>query len=261
MPRILAQDIGLRFLKSHDKTWTAKSKLARLAGTLTGRRKPLSYHQVLEGIDLEANPGERVGIIGPNGSGKSTLLRVISQIYKPDSGTMTVDGKLSSLLSLGTGYNNTLTGLENIRMNALLHGMTMKEIDRKLPEITEFADIGDHINKPMKYYSNGMISRLSFSIVLSLNPEILLIDEVFSVGDIAFKRKSEAALHELLNRAAIQVIVSHNLDLIANHCNRALYIEAGRCKMDGRPDEVIKRYERDYAPPEEPKPEEPTVSA
>jgi ABC-type polysaccharide/polyol phosphate transport system ATPase subunit len=261
MPRILAQDIGLRFLKSYDKTWTAKSKLGRLVGTLTGRRKPLSYHQVLEGIDLEVNPGERVGIIGPNGSGKSTLLRVISQIYKPDSGTMTVDGKLSSLLSLGTGYNNTLTGLENIRMNALLHGMTMKEIDRKLPEITEFADIGDHINKPMKYYSNGMISRLSFSIVLSLNPEILLIDEVFSVGDIAFKRKSEAALHELLNRAAIQVIVSHNLDLIANHCNRAVYIESGRCKMDGRPDEVIKRYERDYGPPEEPGPEEPTVSA
>jgi ABC-type polysaccharide/polyol phosphate transport system ATPase subunit len=205
----------------------------------------------LKDINLEVRDGERVGVIGPNGSGKSTLLRVIAQIYRPDSGTMTVEGKLSSLLSLGTGYNNTLTGLENIRMNALLHGMTMKEIDRKLPEIMKFADIGDHIHKPMKYYSSGMISRLSFSIVLSLNPEILLIDEVFSVGDIAFKRKSEAALHELLNRTAIQVLVSHNLDLIANHCNRAVYIEAGRCKMDGRPDEVIKRYEQDYGSPDD----------
>ena len=167
MPIISAKDVGLRFVKSYDKTWTARSKLARLAGTLTGRRQPVSYHHVLTDINMEVKDGERVGVIGPNGSGKSTLLRVISKIYSPNSGIMKVEGRLSSLLSLGTGYNNVLTGLENIQMNALLHGMTMKEIERKLPEIIEFADIGEHINKPMKYYSNGMIARLSFSIVLS----------------------------------------------------------------------------------------------
>ena len=197
----------------------------------------------LSGINLSVKKGDIVGIIGPNGCGKTTLLRTICGIYHPDEGSVMASGRISTLLSLGTGFNNDLNGKDNIRLNGLTIGMTLDEIEEKIPAIIEFADIGDHINMPMKYYSSGMISRLSFSIVLSMKPDILLIDEIFSVGDLSFTQKSEKALQDLLAMTNCQLIVTHNLDLVRDHCNRAIFMESGKIVLDGNPAEVVDAYE------------------
>jgi len=146
---------------------------------------------------------------------------------------------------LGTGFDNNLSGIENIRLNGLTLGMSLGEIESKISTIVDFADIGDHIHGPMKHYSNGMISRLSFSIVLAMQPDILLIDEVFAVGDLAFQKKSQSAMNDLLDKSFCQIIVTHSLPFVRQHCNRAIYLCNGRVIMDGDPDAVVSRYERD----------------
>ncbi len=204
------------------------------------------YCHALTNVSVTVYKGDIIGIIGPNGSGKSTFLRTVSGIYHPDAGSVHTHGRISTLLSLGTGFDNNLSGLDNICLNGLIIGMSQAAINANIPQIIEFAEIGDFIHVPMKYYSSGMISRLSFAIVLAMEPDILLIDEIFSVGDLAFQKKSEKAMHNLLSRSNCQMIVTHNLALVREHCNRALYFEGGRIKMDGPPDAVVSRYERNY---------------
>ncbi len=245
-PKVELNGVMVRFRLSYDKTWTLLDKAVEVGNRLVRKRKP-RFFTALEDASLTINEGEIVGIIGPNGSGKTTLLRTISGIYHPDAGSVTCRGRISTLLSLGTGFDNRLTGLDNIRLNGLLIGISMKEIEDKIPMIAEFADIGDHIHTPMKYYSSGMISRVSFAIVVAMRPDILLIDEVFSVGDLAFQRKSQKAMHELLSRASCQLIVSHNLSLIREHCNRVIYLESGHIVVDGAPEEAVAAYEKDSA--------------
>ena len=239
--RIEARQLTVRFRMSYDKTVTLKQKATEVVRRLLHRYRP-RYFIGLDAIDLDLYEGDVVGVIGPNGCGKTTLLRTICGIYYPDAGRIHCTGRVSTLLSLGTGFDNRLNGLDNIRLNGLILGMSLCEIDDKIDEIVAFADIGEHIHMPMKYYSNGMISRLSFAIVLAMKPDILLIDEIFSVGDLAFQRKSERAIHQLLARASCQLIVTHDLDLVLNHCNRALYMRSAQIVMDGRPDEVVARY-------------------
>jgi len=242
--KVRIQDLSIRFRLSYDKTWNFTDKVAQVSKKLITGVKP-RYFVALEDINLEVRQGEIVGIIGPNGSGKSTLLRAISGIYHPDQGTVDKNGRISTLLSLGTGFDNNLTGLDNIRLNGLIIGMHLEEIEQQISQIVNFADIGDHINQPMKYYSSGMISRLSFAIVLAMKPDILLIDEIFSVGDLAFQAKSEKAMHELLEKASCQLIVTHSLSMVERHCNRALYIRGGRIVLDDEPDKVVARYKRE----------------
>jgi ABC-type polysaccharide/polyol phosphate transport system ATPase subunit len=238
--------LSIRFKMSWDKSRTLSSTLARrVKAILRGQRT--EYFDALKDVSFEAHQGDIVGVIGPNGSGKSTLLRAISGIYQPDGGAVYCQGSVSSLLSLGTGFDLTLNGIDNIYLNGMLVGMTPKQIDTRLDEIIEFAELRDHMYKPMKYYSNGMISRLGFAMILALEPEILLIDEIFSVGDIAFQRKSERVMHELLQKTACQMIVTHDLQLVREHCNRAVYIRAGQVAADGLPEEVLAQYEKDFA--------------
>jgi ABC-type polysaccharide/polyol phosphate transport system ATPase subunit len=242
--KIQARDLTLRFHLSYEKVWTLSEKFLQV---LKRFRQPQSprYFTALDRISFEVMAGDIIGIIGPNGSGKSTLLRTINGIYHPDEGTVRTNGNISSLLSLGTGFDNNLNGVDNIRLNGLTLGMSMEQIEHSIPAIVEFADIGEYINTPMKYYSSGMISRLSFAIVVLMQPDILLIDEVFSVGDLAFQRKSTKAMHELLSRASCQLIVTHNLSLVTDYCTRAMYIRGGRLVMDGAPRDVVDRYKKD----------------
>ncbi len=242
--KIRVEDLSIRFRLSYDKTRDLRSKIGQVIHNAMHRRKP-EYFTALSGVSFEVSSGDIVGIIGPNGAGKSTLLRAVCGIYEPDEGSIECSGRISTLLSLGTGFDNSLNGMDNIRLNGLTIGMAMKEIEKSIPSIIEFADIGDHIYSPMKYYSSGMISRLSFAIVVAMKPDILLIDEVFSVGDLAFQKKSTAAMHELLAKATCQLIVTHNLSLVTEHCNRAIYIKGGKIIANGPSHEVVAQYKKE----------------
>lgn len=237
--------VTVKFPKSFEQNLTVKARLSawREQFRETGRiRKAKEYFRALEDVDLVVREGEVVGVIGRNGSGKSTLLRTIAGIYEPDLGRVQVRGRISMLLSLGTGLNNNLSGRRNIYMMGHLMGMSRDDIEEKIDDIIEYASLGDFIDVPVRYYSSGMISRLGFSIAASMDPNILLVDEVFSVGDLAFRQKSERTLRELLARAQCQIIVTHNLEFVRNQCNRAIQIRAGRLVDEGPPGGVVDRY-------------------
>jgi ABC-type polysaccharide/polyol phosphate transport system ATPase subunit len=242
--KVMVENLSIRFRFPVDQTKTVKAKTHEFVNRFFFKKKP-RYFMALSDVNFTVYDGDIIGIIGPNGSGKTTLLRAISGIYLPDEGTVDCFGRVSTLLSLGTGFDNNLSGIDNILLHGLIIGMSLEEIERQIPLIVEFADIGEHIHVPMKYYSNGMISRVSFSVVLAMKPDILLIDEVFSVGDLAFQQKSQKAMGELLSETSCQLIVTHSLALVREHCNRAIYIRSGRLLMDGSPDEVVSKYERD----------------
>lgn len=245
--RIIIENLSIRFRYPVDQTKTLKAKAREFVQRFVSQKKP-RYFWALSEVNIVVGDGDIIGVIGPNGSGKTTLLRAISGIYYPDSGEVKSYGDISTLLSLGTGFDNNLSGIENIRLNGLTLGMSLADIESKISSIVEFADIGDHIYGPMKHYSNGMISRLSFSIVLAMQPDILLIDEVFAVGDLAFQKKSQSAMNDLLDRSICQIIVTHSLPFVRQHCNRAIYLRNGRVILDGDPDEVVSRYEGDSQP-------------
>jgi len=245
-PKILVEDVRISFRHSFDRCYSVREKLGEIYRRFRKGHKP-SYSHVLKEINLRVESGDVVGVIGPNGSGKSTLLRTIAGIYEPDEGRVELNGRVSTLLSLGTGFNNKMSGRDNIVLNALTLGMSRAGIESKLEEVIEYADIGEHIDVPMKYYSSGMISRVSFAIVLVMRPDILLIDEVFSVGDLQFKQKSERTLRDMLKQASCQIIVSHSLSFIKGHCNRVILVESGRIRADGDPEEVIALYQSLYS--------------
>ncbi len=242
--RIHAEKVSIRFRLYYERSLTLRKAASRLISRSFQADKA-KYYTALDDVSFKAHDGDIIGIIGPNGGGKSTLLRCVSGIYHPDAGEVRTNGVISMLLSLGTGFDNNLSGLDNIRLNGLIMGMSPEEIDAQVEQIADFAEIGEYINVPMHYYSSGMISRLSFSIVLAMHPDILVIDEVFSVGDLAFQKKSERAMHTLLSRASCQLIVTHNLQLARNHCNRVLYINQGRLIADGDPQTVVDQYKSD----------------
>lgn len=242
--RVELRNVTIRFRLSYDKTHSLTEKIGEVGRRLFKGFKP-RYFTALNDVSLDLYEGDVVGVIGPNGCGKTTMLRTICGIYHPDSGSTHCFGHISSLLSLGTGFDNRLNGYDNIRLNALMLGMSLSDINKKIDDIVTFADVGEHIHSPMKYYSSGMISRLSFAIVLAIKPDVLLIDEVFSVGDLAFKRKSEKAIASLMAQSSCQLIVTHDLELVENHCNRAIYLRRGSIVMDGPPQVVVARYRQD----------------
>ncbi|MED4599476.1 ABC transporter ATP-binding protein [Paenibacillus validus] len=215
----------------------------RLKETLnpTGKK----YHKefaALNKISFQIGRGEAVGIIGKNGSGKSTLLKIITGVLTPSSGNIAVHGKVAALLELGAGFNPDLTGIENIYLNGTLMGYSKDEMDKKISEIISFADIGEFINQPVKMYSSGMFARLAFSVAINVDPDILIIDEALSVGDIYFQAKCIAKMKQLAEKSTI-LFVSHSMDSIKSFCNKGILLSKGEIVKIGEVKEVAQTYE------------------
>ena len=204
-----------------------------------------SYHRdfyALRDISFRVEKGETVGIIGTNGSGKSTMLKIITGVPVKYQGTVKVNGTVSSLLELGVGFFEEYTGLENVRMNGHLMGLSKKDMDQKIRDILDFAEIGDFINQPIKTYSSGMLVRLAFSMSVNVDPEILIIDEALAVGDIFFQAKCFHKLEELKKKGTTILFVSHDMNAVKRLCNRVIWIEQSIMKADGPAQEVCDRY-------------------
>ncbi len=202
------------------------------------------YFEAVKGVSFEVEKGQILGIVGKNGSGKSTLLRAIAGIFSPDEGTIDLHGNSISLLSIGVGFQNSLTGRENIYLSGMLLGFSREFINEKIDEIIEFSELEKFIDRPVKSYSSGMYSKLAFSITAILETDIMLIDEVLSVGDAKFKKKSYAKMKELISKDDRTVlIVSHSSDTIKSLCDNVLWIHDGEMKMYGTTAEVLPKYD------------------
>lgn len=208
------------------------------------RKSKIEIFEALKGVSFEIEEGKILGIIGKNGSGKSTMLRAIAGIFSPDKGSIDLHGNSISLLSIGVGFNNKLTGRENIYLSGMLLGFSEEQIKEKEREIIEFADIGKFIYKPVKTYSSGMYSKLAFAITAILETDIMLIDEVLSVGDAKFKEKSYNKMKELISDDhRTVIIVSHSLGTIKELCDEVLWLNDGEVIMQGDAEDVIPKYE------------------
>ncbi len=200
-----------------------------------------SVHAI-RNMTLTINEGERLAIIGHNGAGKSTFLKMVSGIYPPTSGLLTVEGRISSMFELATGFEMESNGWDNIYLRGLMLGETPNSIKSKMKEIAEFSELGDFLNMPVKYYSSGMFVRLAFSISTAIQPDILLLDEVVGAGDAAFLNKANQRMKEMVDVSKIMVLVTHDMGSAIRMCNRCIWMERGSIVLDGSPEEVTKKY-------------------
>ena len=214
-----------------------------ITGRFNNQPSKKNWFRALDGINLDVNKGEVVGIIGPYGSGKSTLLRVIAGIYAPDEGSIEVEGRITLLAGVGTGFNQNLTGRENISLTASIFGFNKKDILEMEEDIIEFSGIREFIDDPIRTYSAGMRARLGFAIISNLDPDILLLDEVMSVGDHEFRKKSRARIEELVNGDATVVIVSHSKAILKSLCDKVYFIRQGQIMNDGDFETAFELYE------------------
>lgn len=215
----------------------------RLKETL-GLRVSAKEHFALNDVNFEIHKGETVGIIGTNGSGKSTVLKIITGVVNPTKGKVTVDGRISALLELGAGFNMEYSGLENVYLNGTMIGFSEEEIDRKLDDILKFADIGEFIHQPCKTYSSGMFMRLAFAVAINIEPEILIVDEALSVGDVFFQAKCYRKFDEFKAQGKTVVFVSHDLGSVTRYCDRVILLNKGVVVDEGSPREMVDLYKR-----------------
>jgi len=208
------------------------------------RKKCYQEHYALNHINFEVKKGETVGIIGTNGSGKSTMLKLITGVLTPSSGEIQVDGRISALLELGAGFNMEYTGIENIYLNGTMIGFSRNEIDEKMQEILDFADIGEFVHQPVKSYSSGMFVRLAFAVAININPEILIVDEALSVGDVFFQAKCYRKFEEFKQQGKTILFVSHDLGSITKYCDRAILLNKGEKIFEGTPKETVDIYKK-----------------
>jgi ABC-type polysaccharide/polyol phosphate transport system ATPase subunit len=240
MARIELNDVSLTFRVRKNSRLTLKEFLV---GQMFRRSKnPVMEVHALRNVTLEILRGDRIGILGHNGAGKSTLLKLLAGIYPPTSGGLTVEGRISSLFDISLGFEPDANGWENIGYRSFLQGETPRTLRAKRKAIAEFSELGDFLNMPIRYYSAGMVVRLAFSIATAIDPEILLVDEVLSVGDLAFQIKARERMMEMMEKAHLMVMVSHDLESLARLCNRAVWMDHGRVVLAGSADEVIAAY-------------------
>ena len=208
------------------------------------RKKKFREFHALSDINFSVERGKTVGIIGTNGSGKSTILKIITGVLSPTSGNVTVNGRISALLELGAGFNGEYTGLENVYLNGTMIGFTEEEIDARLQDIVDFADIGDFINQPVKTYSSGMFVRLAFAVAINIDPEILIVDEALSVGDVFFQAKCYHKFEEFKKKGKTILFVSHDLSSISKYCDMVVLLNKGKKVAQGSPKEMVDMYKR-----------------
>jgi len=221
-------------------------KGALLHGTLRSARIVEGF-VALDGVTFSVQPGEALAIVGPNGAGKSTLLKLVSGILRPTSGTVEIEGRVTALIELGAGFHPEITGRENALINGMLLGLSRREIEERMDEIAAFADIGEFFDLPVKTYSSGMYVRLGFAVAVLADPDILLVDEVLAVGDEAFTHRCLDQIARMRRAGVTLVMVSHDLDLVSQLADRAVYLEGGRVLMTGPADTVVARYRSDVA--------------
>lgn len=238
MDVIVIENLCKSFKIYGDRAVTLKEKVIH--------RKRRSYHRhlVLNNIDLTIKKGEVVGLIGENGCGKSTLLKLMTRIYYPEQGTLQVNGRVSSLLELGAGFHQDLSGRENIYTNASIFGLSKKEIDRRLDSIISFSELEEFIDNPVRTYSSGMYMRLAFSVAINVDADILLIDEILAVGDTNFQTKCYKKLNKLKEKGITIVIVTHDSSVVEKFCNRAIWVNEGRIMVDDLPIKTVDAYRK-----------------
>jgi len=231
--------VSVRYRLAREKSWTLQEYLIQ---RLKGRKMVYEDFWALKNIHIDLKQNEILGIIGNNGAGKSTLLKVMAGVINPTEGEVDVRGNIAPLIELGAGFDMELTGLENIYLNASILGLSRKEIAGKVEGILAFSELGDFIHSPLKSYSSGMVARLGFSIATEVNPDILLIDEILSVGDEHFKKKCDERMSDFRERGVAIILVSHNMSDIRAMCNKVLWLDHGVPKMYGEPDQVVEAY-------------------
>ena len=208
------------------------------------KHKKFADKYALNGVSFNVNKGETVGIIGTNGSGKSTILKIITGVLQPTEGNIEINGRISALLELGAGFNMEFTGIENVYLNGTMIGYTKEEIDEKLENILSFADIGDYVYQPVKTYSSGMFVRLAFAVAINIDPEILIVDEALSVGDVFFQAKCYKKFEEFKKQGKTILFVSHDLGSIGKYCDRVILLNQGDLVAEGKPKEIVDLYKR-----------------
>jgi ABC-type polysaccharide/polyol phosphate transport system ATPase subunit len=233
-----AQELGVRYNLHLTKKQTLRQSFIKRPG-----RSGDTWFWALRETTFQVRHGESLGVIGPNGAGKSTLLQVLAGIITPSEGSVQVEGHVSSLLTLGVGFDQELSGTDNIRLAGAFMGIDHKVVEEKLPGIVSYADLGDFIDAPLKTYSSGMRARLGFSIATSVEPDILLLDEVLSTGDAAFREKSKQRVGELVREAKAIVLVTHDMNWVLEYCNRAILLEKGHIVVAGSPEEVVRQHQ------------------
>ena len=234
---IIIEDVYKSFNIYLDKANTIKEKLLFLFS-----RNKKQKREVLNGINAKIKKGEVVALIGTNGSGKSTLLKLLTKIIYPNKGKIITNGKLTSLLELGAGFHPDFSGRENIYFNASIFGLTKREIDERLEDIIEFSELRDFIDNPVRTYSSGMYMRLAFSVAINVDADILLIDEILSVGDEHFQNKCFEKMLDLKNQGKTMVFVTHSMGAVKKLCTRAIWLKDGKIKMDGSTNDVVDEY-------------------
>lgn len=232
-------NVTVRFRIPHEKIPTLQEYAIRW---LKRRRVSFTDFNALNNISFSIKQGETVGIIGANGAGKSTLLKVISRVIRPNQGRVFLRGRIAPLLELGAGFDYEMTGRENIFLNGAVLGFSRKDVAKRLDRIVEFSGIGDFIDAPIRTYSSGMVARLGFAVATDVQPEVLIIDEILSVGDADFQKKSAARILEYFNKGSTVLVVSHDPSSIRKLCTHAIWLEHGRIKMMGSVDDVIDQY-------------------
>lgn len=246
-PTVVAEDVWVKFLiRYHRAEVTLRESFVRLLGLVTGRGETNGRWRkefwALRGINLSAAAGDIVGIIGRNGSGKSTLLKTLAGICEADRGRVAVRGKVGCLLSFGVGFNPNLSGRENVYLNGSILGLSQREIDARFGDIVEFSELGPFIDAPVRTYSAGMKGRLGFSIAIHIDPDVLLLDEVLSVGDSAFRAKAGTILDRFRNDRKTVIVATHSMDLVRTACTKAVWLDRGEIHMQGDPATVADAY-------------------
>jgi ABC-type polysaccharide/polyol phosphate transport system ATPase subunit len=237
---ISVQDVHVTYRTNLQKNPTLKSAIVRL-----GRReRVVKTIEALQGVSFDVPHGKVMGVIGANGAGKSTLMRTVAGILAPSAGRIEVNGRVSTLLALGVGFNASLSGRENVTLGGLAAGLSRAEIKEKYDEITAFAELEEFMDMPMRTYSSGMYSRLAFAVAVHMDPDILIIDEALSAGDAHFKKKASDKMNELVSRARTMLVVSHALGTIKELCDEAIWLHGGKLIRQGEPDDIIDAYTR-----------------
>lgn len=239
MSIIKTANLGIRYKMLKHRTRSLKRTIFQV---LQGEFERTEFW-ALRGLDLEVAEGEALGVIGANGAGKSTMCLALAGILPPDEGEIEVDGRVAPILTLGAGFNRDMTGRDNIYLSGALMGLDKQQVGEMEQFVVDFAEIGDFVDNPVRTYSSGMRARLGFAIATSVEPDVLILDEVLSVGDAAFREKSRARMHHLMDRARAMVLVSHQMDTIKDLSTTALWLHHGETVMRGGVDEVVGAYE------------------